>query len=54
MAKSMRECERNESASRTKLKAACQEERLLKCKEHFKKNLGNPLEINDKPTQKNH
>ena len=40
------------NTSRTKLKTACQKERLLKGKEHFKNLLGNPPEITNKPNQK--
>ena len=40
--------------SRAKLKAASQEERLQKWKEHFKYLLGYPPEITDKPTKKNY
>ena len=40
------------STTRARLKAASQEERLLKWKEHFKKLLGKPPEITDKPIQK--
>ena len=37
---------------RAKLKAACQEKRLQKWKEHFINLLGNPPEITDEPIQK--
>ena len=39
-------------ASRAKLKAACQEERIQKWKEHFKNLLGNPTKVTHKPIQK--
>ena len=40
------------SALRAKLKAASQEERLLKWKEHFTNLLGNHPEVNDKLIEK--
>ena len=40
------------STLRAKLKTACQEERLLKWKEHFKNLLGNSSEITEKPLKK--
>ena len=40
------------NTSREKLKAACQEERPQKWKEHFKNLLGNPSKITGKPIQK--
>ena len=40
------------STWRTKRNVASQEQSLLKWQEHFKKLLGNPLEITDKPIQK--
>ena len=39
------------STLRAKLKAVCQEERLLKWKEHFMNLLRNPPEVTDKPIQ---
>ena len=39
------------NASRAKLNAASQEERLKKWKEHNNNLLGNPLEIENKPTR---
>ena len=40
-------------APRKQNKAASQKERLQKWKENFKNFLGNPLEITNKPTEKN-
>ena len=46
------EVNRKKRTLRTKLKAASQEERLLKWKEHFENLLGNALEITNNPIQK--
>ncbi len=43
------EINKRKSTLRSKLKAANQEERLQKWKEHFKNLLGNPPEVTDKP-----
>ena len=45
------EANRRKSTTRAKLKAAIQEERLHKLKEHFQNLLGNPPETTDKSTQ---
>ena len=47
-----REKLKSKSTSRTKLKVGSQEEKLEKCKEHFKNLHGNPPEITDNPTKK--
>ena len=46
------EVSRRKSASGEKLNVACQEEILMKWKEHFKNLIRNPLEISYKPIQK--
>ena len=43
---------RRKNTSRAKLKAACEEGRHLKRKEHFNNLLRNPSEITDKPIEK--
>ena len=48
---SMAEVNKRKNTLRVKLKAACQEERLLKWKEHFKNLLRHPREMNVKPIQ---
>ena len=47
------EVKRRKSISRAKLKAASQEERIQKKKEHFKNLFGNPAKVTEKPI-KNH